>query len=262
MNRYLSTVGLYAGWNLYKILAIILITALAAGALVYCYPIGTVVLDENYVSAETGQTTQLVASYPKLEGAVSGSYAPVVCAAGFAAIAAVMSLTGCGYNTRAGYTVQRLRVKEETAVLLWVGYHAVLLVIFWALLAAVLYGVMRLRLQIDVPMDDFMYTYGPQSMMLLCYTDTFLHHLLPLQDVAVWGVSVAGVLATAFSSVAFSYYQRREKFSIFILLSVAATVLSFFCPMGDDKNFILMAVLLGIAGAAFVSTMRRGKNET
>ncbi len=52
MNRYLSTVGLYARWNLYKILTIILITALAAGFLVYRYPIGTVVLDENYVSAE------------------------------------------------------------------------------------------------------------------------------------------------------------------------------------------------------------------
>ena len=34
MNRYLSTVGLYARWNLYKILTIILITALAAGFLV------------------------------------------------------------------------------------------------------------------------------------------------------------------------------------------------------------------------------------
>ena len=38
MNRYLSTVGLYARWNLYKILTIILITALAAGFLVYRYP--------------------------------------------------------------------------------------------------------------------------------------------------------------------------------------------------------------------------------
>ena len=113
MNRYLSTVGLYARWNLYKILTIILITALAAGFLVYRYPIGTVVLDENHVSAETGETTQLVASYPKLEGAVSGSGAPAVCAAGFAAIVAVMSLTGCGYGVKTEYTIRRLRVKIE-----------------------------------------------------------------------------------------------------------------------------------------------------
>lgn len=259
MNRYLSTVGLYARWNLYKILAIILVTALAAGALVYRVPVGDVPVDMG-LDPETGETMQAFAYYDRLDGVIAGSRAPIVCAAGFAAIVAVMSLTGCGYNTKAGYTVRRLRVKEETAVLLWGGYHAVLLVIFWAILATVLYGVMTLRLGMEVTTDYI--HYGPQSMMLLCYTDTFLHHLLPLQDVAVWGVSVAGVLATAFSSVAFSYYQRREKFSIFILLSVAATVLSFFCPMGDDKNFILMVVLLGIAGAAFVSTMRRDKNET
>ena len=157
MNRYLSTVGLYARWNLYKILTIILITALAAGFLVYRYPIGTVVLDENYVSAETGETTQLVASYPKLEGVVSGSGAPVVCAAGFAAIVAVMSLTGCGYGAKTEYTIRRLRVKERRAVLLWAAYHAVLLVIYWAVLAAVLDGVMHLRLQRDVPVDYFVY---------------------------------------------------------------------------------------------------------
>lgn len=181
MNRYLSTVGLYARWNLYKILTIILITALAAGFLVYRYPIGTVVLDENHVSAETGETTQLVASYPKLEGAVSGSGAPAVCAAGFAAIVAVMSLTGCGYGVKTEYTIRRLRVKERRAVLLWAAYHAALLVAYWAVLAAVLYGVMHLRLQMEVPVDYFVYTYGPQSMLLLCYTDTFLHHLLPLR---------------------------------------------------------------------------------
>lgn len=252
MNRYLSTVGLYARWNLYKILTIILITALAAGFLVYRYPIGTVVLDENYVSAETGETTQLVASYPKLEGAVSGSGAPVVCAAGFAAIVAVMSLTGCGYGAKTEYTIRRLRVKERRAVLLWAAYHAVLLVIYWAVLAAVLYGVMHLRLQMDVPVDYFVYMYGPQSMLLLCYTDTFLHHLLPLRDVAAWGVGIASVLAAALSTVLFSYRQRRGSFSVMVLLALAGTIGSFFCGLGENANALLMVLLLGVAGAAFV----------
>lgn len=192
MNRYLSTVGLYARWNLYKILTIILITALAAGFLVYRYPIGTVVLDENYVSAETGETTQLVASYPKLEGVVSGSGAPVVCAAGFAAIVAVMSLTGCGYGVKTEYTIRRLRVKERQAVLLWAAYHAVLLVIYWA------------------------------------------------------------VLAAALSTVLFSYRQRRGSFSVMVLLALAGTIGSFFCGLGENANALLMVLLLGVAGAAFV----------
>lgn len=249
MNRYLSAVGLYARWNLYKILAIILVTALAAGALVYRVPVGDVPVDMG-LDPETGETMQAFAYYDRLDGVIAESRAPIVCAAGFAAIVAVMSLTGCGYNTKAGYTVRRLRVKEETAVLLWGGYHAVLLVIFWAILAAVLYGVMTLRLGMEVTTDHI--HYGPQSMMLLCYTDTFLHHLLPLQDVAAWGVGIASVLAAALSTVLFSYRQRRGSFSVMVLLALAGTIGSFFCGLGENANALLMVLLLGVAGAAFV----------
>ncbi len=176
----------------------------------------------------------------------------MVCAAGFAAIVAVMSLTGCGYGVKTEYTIRRLRVKERQAVLLWAAYHAVLLVIYWAVLAAVLYGVMHLRLQMDVPVDYFVYMYGPQSMLLLCYTDTFLHHLLPLRDVAAWGVGIASVLAAALSTVLFSYRQRRGSFSVMVLLALAGTIGSFFCGLGENANALLMVLLLGVAGAAFV----------
>ena len=118
--------------------------------------------------------------------------------------------------------------------------------------AAVLYGVMHLRLQMDVPVDYFVYTYGPQSMLLLCYTDTFLHHLLPLRDVAAWGVGIASVLAAALSTVLFSYRQRRGSFSVMVLLALAGTIGSFFCGLGENANALLMVLLLGVAGAAFV----------
>lgn len=138
-------------------------------------------------------------------------------------------------------------------MLLWAAYHAVLLVIYWAVLAAVLYGVMHLRLQMDVPVDYFVYMYGPQSMLLLlCYTDTFLHHLLPLRDVAAWGVGIASVLAAALSTVLFSYRQRRGSFSVMVLLALAGTIGSFFCGLGENANALLMVLLLGVAGAAFV----------
>ena len=258
MNRYLSTIGLYARWNLYKILAIILVTVLVSGFLVYRFPAGLVVLDENYVSPETGETTQLVTDYGKVENAVEGSRAPIVCAVGFAAIAAVMSLTGCGYSVKADYTVRRLRVREQRAVFLWAAYHAALLVLFWAALAAVMYGVMVHRLGVDVTTD---YHYGPQSLMLLFYSDAFLHHLLPLQDAAVWGVGIASVLAVALSSVAFSYRQRRGKFSILILLAVTAAILAFFYDVGSNVNFILMALQLIIAGGAVISMVRGDGDE-
>ena len=151
MNRYLSTVGLYARLNLYKILLITLVTALLAGFLVYRYPMGELVLDTNYDNPETGETTVLISHYPQVDQVIGSTCAPVVCAVGFTVIVAVMSLTGCGYGVKTDYTVRRLRVREKPTCLLWAGYHAALLLFFWAVLALTLYGVMLLRCHVEMP---------------------------------------------------------------------------------------------------------------
>lgn len=251
MNRYLSTVGLYARSSLYKILLITLVTALLAGFLVYRYPMGELVLDTNYDNPETGETTVLISHYPQVDQVIGSTCAPVVCAVGFTVIVAVMSLTGCGYGVKTDYTVRRLRVRKKTACMLWAGYHAALLLFFWAVLALTLYGVMLLHCQqVKVP-DGYVLESGPQTIMLLCYTDTFLHHLVPLQDVAMWGLSVSSVLAVAFTTVLFSYRQRHGSFSPLVLLALGGTIGSFFCSLGENTNFLLMLLLLGVAGASF-----------
>ena len=246
MNRYLSTVGLYARSNLYKILLITLVTALLAGFLVYYYPVGQEA-NAYYVDPD-GNRMPYTYTEPYLDGVIGISRAPVVCAVGFTAIVAVMCLTGCGYGVKADYTVRRLRVREKTACMLWAGYHAALLLFFWAVLALTLYGVL-LHSQGKVP--EWYGQVGSQTMMMLCYTDTFLHHLVPLQDVAMWGLSVSSVLAVAFTTVLFSYRQRHGSFSPLVLLALGGTIGSFFCSLGENTNFLLMLLLLGVAGASF-----------
>ena len=252
MNRYLSTVGLYARLNLYKILLITLVTALLAGVLVYYYPVGQEA-NAYYVDPD-GNRMPYTYTEPYLDGVIGISRAPVVCAVGFTAIVAVMCLTGCGYGVKTDYTVRRLRVREKTACMLWAGYHAALLLFFWAVLALTLYGVMLLRCHVEMP-DWYGAEAGPQTMMLLCYTDTFLHHLIPLQDAAVWGLCISSVLAVAFTTVLFAYRQRRGSFSLLVLLALAGTIGSFFCSLGENTNFLLMLLLLGVAGAALVMLM-------
>lgn len=111
MNRYLSTVGLYARSSLYKILLITLVTALLAGALVYYYPVGQEA-NAYYVDPD-GNRMPYTYTEPYLDGVIGISRAPVVCAVGFTAIVAVMCLTGCGYGVKTDYTVRRLRVREK-----------------------------------------------------------------------------------------------------------------------------------------------------
>ena len=180
-------------------------------------------------------------------------------AIGFAAIAAVMGLTGCGYGAKSGYTVRRLRVKESRATLLWGIYHAALLVAFWAALAAAMYIALRLRMGMETPASAD--SCGPQSMLLLCYTDTFMHHLVPLRDAAMWALGAASVLAVGFGSVLFAYRQRRGQFSILILVAVAATILSFFYGIGSNMLFVLMALQLVLADGAVVSVIRGGNSH-
>lgn len=247
MNRYLSTVGLYARSNLYKILLITLVTALLAGVLVYRYPTPQEIT--KYYYDFDGNPVPYTYNTPYLDDVIGLSRAPVVCAVGFTAIVAVMCLTGCGYGVKTDYTVRRLRVREKTACLLWAGYHAALLLFFWAVLALTLYGVL-LHSQGKVP--EWYGQVGSQTMMMLCYTDTFLHHLMPLQDPAMWGLSISSVLAVAFTTVLFSYRQRHGSFSPLVLLALGGTIGSFFCGlMLSAAYLLLMLLLLGVAGAAF-----------
>lgn len=252
MNRYISAAGLYARWNLGKIAIITAVTVLLAAALVWRYPIGAV--DTSYTDLTTGEQVAMTAFYGALDQVIAPSRAPIVCAVGYAAMMTVMSLTGCGYGAQSRLTVGRLRVKEKQAVLLWAAYHAALLVVFWALLALALYGVMAWRGQVEVP--ELSPSLGPQSLMLLCYTDTFLHRLIPLRDTAVWTASVAAVLASALTTVQFAYRQRRGGFSLLPLLAMGGTVWTFFCPKGSSTNFLLMAGLLGLAGGALWDMLR------
>lgn len=251
MNRYLSTVGLYARSSLYKILLITLVTALLAGFLVYRYPTPQEIT--KYYYDFDGNPVPYTYNTPYLDDVIGFSRAPVVCAVGFTAIVAVMCLTGCGYGVKTDYTVRRLRVREKTACLLWAGYHAALLLFFWAVLALTLYGVM-LHSQGKVP--EWYGQVGSQTMMMLCYTDTFLHHLMPLQDPAMWGLSISSVLAVSFTTVLFSYRQRHGSFSPLVLLALGGTIGSFFCGlMLSAAYLLLMLLLLGVAGAAFCILM-------
>lgn len=257
MNRYASTVALYARMNLIKVLVITLVAAAVAAFLVWRFPVGQEV-QETYTDPETQEEFVILTERLSLDDVMAGSYVPIVCGVGFAAIVAVMSLTGCGYGTKTDYTVRRLRVNERGAVWLWTAYHAALLMAFWAVLAAVLFGMLTLRSGDTAEISVL--TYGPQSMLLLCYTDTFLHRLIPMRDGVVWVIDIVMVLVTALGTVHFSYSQRHGRFGIGVFLAVGCTVGSCFCPMGNSWNYILLLLAL-VLGAVMCYTMWGGEND-
>lgn len=75
-------------------------------------------------------------------------------------------------------------------------------------MAAVCVAVVKLRVD-TVQMPYGSYTPGPQTLLLSVYAGSFLHHLLPLRDAAVWVENLLLTALCAVSAARFSHAQRR-----------------------------------------------------
>lgn len=130
--------------------------------------------------------------------------APLAAAVGCLMVMVMLCLGGCGFGSQTAYTVRRLRLREELVDLWWAAYHAAMLLVLWALVATAALLGMQLKLQGLEPN----WGVGPQSLMLLVYSDSFLHHLVPLADAAVWVTDLALLMANALAAALFIRSQR------------------------------------------------------
>ena len=138
MSRYISVLGLAARSCFLKGLAIMVVSVLLSGLLLYLLPEG--VERESYMD-ENGVVQWIYEAYDLSEmPEVSRAAAPL--AVGFGLLCTVMARTGGGKGAKTAYTVGRLRVKPGTVRLLWTGYYFMMLVLYWAMAAAMLYGEM------------------------------------------------------------------------------------------------------------------------
>lgn len=176
MNKQLSVMGLAARASMVPVLIASGLTALAVGVLTY------------------------LANPEHTGGAAGVGAAPLAAAVGYLMVMVMLCLGGCGFGSQTAYTVRRLRLREELVDLWWAAYHAAMLLVLWALVATAALLGMQLKLQGLEPN----WGVGPQSLMLLVYSDSFLHHLMPLADAAVWVTDLALLSATVLYA---SYYQ-------------------------------------------------------
>lgn len=189
MSRYISVLGLAARSCFLKGLAIMVVSVLLSGLLLYLLPEG--VERESYMD-ENGVVQWIYEAYDLSEiPEVSRAAAPL--AVGFGLLCTVMARTGGGKGAKTAYTVGRLRVKPGTVRRLWTGYYFMMLVLYWAMAAAMLYGVMRYRVGLAAESMDI----GPQSMVLAFYGSNLLHHILPTSDFFAWIGGIVGLLACA-----------------------------------------------------------------
>ena len=250
MNRYGSVLALAARHTVYKVLAVTAAAAALTGWLLVRLPI----LKENpYPGAEPLLVPR------KLESLPSESLATVACLVGFLAILAVLSLNGCGFGAKSDYTVRRLRLEEQRAELLWAGYYTACLVFYWAVMAAVCCWAVGQRLTLLAADADYGSLAGPQSRLLVFYSSPFLHHLLPLADVAVWAEDIALAALCGTAAVRFSRRQRRGRLSMAPLIAAGLTVVGFSLGMESTGNYVLPILAVGLA--AFNMLMKGAEED-
>lgn len=255
MRKHLSVLALAARGTVCRAIAITILAAALAGALLWLVP----AYEDRVVYAnEDGSVTSEY--YPidfKYLPAKTGAAA--VCAVGFAALLAVLSLNGCGYGAKTGLTVRRLRIGEDSLCLWWTLYNAVCVLFYWAVMAAVTVLVLQLRIRNIVP-DNALYTPGRQTLLLAVYASSFLHHLMPVRDTLVWAEDGLLLALCAAAAARFSQAQRQGKFSIAPIAALALTIGGFFPRMGAASTFIWAFVAAAGAGLCVV-LLQKGETE-
>lgn len=233
MNKQLSVMGLAARASMVPVLIASGLTALAVGVLTY------------------------LANPENTGGAAGVGAAPLAAAVGYLMVMVMLCLGGCGFGSQTAYTVRRLRLREELVDLWWAAYHAAMLLVLWALVATAALLGMQLKLQGLEPN----WGVGPQSLMLLVYSDSFLHHLVPLADAAVWVTELALLMANALAAALFIRSQRRGRLNLWPLLTVGVTMFTFTVDVADNAWMAMLLTALALMGWMLELLLTGGKDR-
>ena len=222
MRRYCSVLGLAARCTFWKVLAATLVSCGAEAALF-------LITLHGWPFVVYGPDQAWRADNPMgLEGLIAHSRIALCFGLGLAAVCGALALLGWeGSGCRTGYTLRRLRVGEKPLTLLWGGYGTLCLLFYWA---AHLGTVLALGAAAMPHLSER--AASPLALFLACWRSPYLHALLPLEDVWLWGRNLLLCAALGLGTAAFSRQRRHgHRAWGWIPLALGAALL-FPLPMG------------------------------
>ena len=222
MRRYCSVLGLAARSTFWRVLAATLLSCGAEAALF-------LVTLNGWPFVVYGPDQAWKANNPMgLEGLIAHSRIALCFGLGLAAVCGALALLGWeGSGCRTGYTLRRLRVGERALSLLWGGYGTLCLLFYWA---AHLGTVLALCAAAMPHLSER--AASPLALFLACWRSPYLHALLPLEDVWLWGRNLPLCAALGLGTAAFSHERRHgHRARGWIPLALGAALL-FPLPMG------------------------------
>lgn len=237
MKKHGSVLGFYARSSVYKVLLVLLImalTELGVFLVVFQGELANYHEIRQFVNEEGVQTANLI----RPENLMERSNISWFFAVAGIMVSVILSLPGCEFGSKAGYTIKRLQISERACFFWQVFCNLTLYFLVYVVQIALAFGFGQYYIR-QAPSE----LVGNQSVFLMFYRSEFLHALLPLADIRIWIRNLFLLVGLSFASASFSYQQRRKKRPMALYLMLVCTLFFFSQPIGDFSNYIFLVLV-------------------
>lgn len=235
MRQEKSMMMLYARSTIWKLLAVFVLMTVVETAL-FITGFRTAegeLLDPNRVVEAYRYQNPL-----RLGDVFTQSHIQYVFGVAFVAVMVILSLSGCEFGSKVGYTYRRLGISERRSGALQAVYNAMCLVMLLAVQGFIALALCKWYM-LNAPAEYV----TNQTVIVNFYNNEFLHGLLPLEDTAahVWNGIL--VVCLAITAACFPIRQRRGQKGIAVILATAGAILTFRQAIGmTAENVILFGL--------------------
>lgn len=242
MKRHLSVLGLIGRCSIYRICATLALLAVTELALFWWR------LSDALRWYE--QDIGVADSFSRFEYLIDRSHISWCLVVAFVTVTALLCLTGTETKSRISYTLDRLSVSSRSIWWLQFSYNAFVYLLLLAAQLALLLTMSHIYNAL-IPAELL----NPQGTLMAFYLNDFLHSLLPLADIPLWGRNLFIIVSLSAVSSHFPMEQRIKKHLPIAPAALVLFIIVFFSvPRSGVFNIL---VVCSVCLLLTVTAMRR-----
>ncbi|MBR2370399.1 MAG: hypothetical protein IKA82_00095 [Clostridia bacterium] len=229
MRKHLSVLGLIGRCSIYRICATLALLAVAELALFWWRLSEALRWYEHDIGVAD--------SFSRFEYLIDRSHISWCLVIAFVAVTVLLCLTGIETKSRISYTLDRLSVSPRAIFLMQFFYNIFAYLLLWATQLALLL-VMGNVYNALIPEDLL----NPQGAFMAFYLNDFLHSLLPLADIPLWGRNLFILVSLGAVSAHFPKMQRKKHRPIAPVALVLFITVFFTVPRSGVFNILIVSL--------------------
>ena len=248
MRKHLSVFGLWARCSLYKILAVLAVMSVAEYMLFYI------------IMSKESAIYEAIGTFSRPENLVDRSGVFLCFAVAFLVITALITVYGCQFSSKTGYTLRRLRINERYVFLYQSLYNLLVYALLWSIQTVLC--IFMLKFYISQAPAELV---AEQSVFMAFYRSARLHALMPLSDGITWARNILLLVLLSVCSAEFPYLQRRGKKSATVIALALYTVALWkqdISPVGCLVSTVFVAIVAISAVVYHLFVKEESENET